>query len=89
MGRFDVKKTEDVLAAHFFWPKISRDVERFIARCTTCQKAKSQLNPHGLYMSLPIPSVPWEDISIDFVLGLPRTKKGIYSIFIVVDCLLA
>ena len=53
-----------------------RDVERFIARCTTCQKAKSRLNPHGLYMPLPIPSVPSEDISMDFVLGLPRTKKG-------------
>ena len=76
MGHFGVKKTEDVLATHFFWPKMRRDVERFIARCTTCQKAKSRLNPHGLYMPLPVPSVPWEDISMDFVLGLPRTKKG-------------
>ena len=51
------------------------DVERFVARCTTCQKAKSRLNPHGLYMPLPIPSIPWADISMDFVLGLPRTKR--------------
>src|SRR4051812_48835668 len=76
MGHFGVKKTEDVLATHFFWPKMRRDVERFVARCTTCQKAKSRLNPHGLYMPLLVPSVPWEDISMDFVLGLPRTKKG-------------
>src|SRR3954464_7579151 len=51
---------EDVLATHFFWPKMRRDVERFVGRCTTCQKAKSRLNPHGLYMPLPVPSVPWE-----------------------------
>jgi hypothetical protein len=67
MGHFSVKKTEDVLATHFFWPRMRQDVERFMAHCSTCQKAKSRLNPHGLYMPLPVPSVPWEDILIDFV----------------------
>jgi hypothetical protein len=62
-----------------------RDVVQFVARCTTCQKAKSRLNSHGLYMPLPVASVPWEDISMDFVLGLPRTKRGRHSIFVVVD----
>jgi hypothetical protein len=85
MGHFGVKKIEDVLAAHFFWPKMRRDVVRFVACCTTCQKAKSRLNPHGLYMPLPAPSVSWEDISMDFMLGLPRTKRGRDSIFVVVD----
>jgi hypothetical protein len=85
MGHFGVKKMEDVLSAHFFWPKMRRDVERFVARCTTCQKVKSWLNPHGLYMPLPVPIVPWADISMNFVLGLPRTKRGRDSIFVVVD----
>jgi hypothetical protein len=85
MGHFGVKKTEDVLSTHFFWPRMRRDVERYVSRCTTCNKAKSRLNPFGLYMPLPIPSVPWEDISMDFVLGLPRTKRGRDSIFVVVD----
>jgi hypothetical protein len=73
MGHFGVKKTEDVPAAPFFWPRMRRDVERFLAHYTTCQKAKFRLNPHGLYMHLPVPSVPWEDILMDIVLGLPRT----------------
>jgi hypothetical protein len=85
MGHFGVKKTEDILVAHFFWPKMRRDVVRFVAHCTTCQKAKSRLNPHGLYMPVPAPSIPWEDISMDFVLGLTRTKRGRDSIFVVVD----
>jgi hypothetical protein len=41
IGHFGVKKTEDILAAYLFWPKMRRDVVLFIARCTTCQKAKS------------------------------------------------
>jgi hypothetical protein len=62
-----------------------RDVERLVARSTACQKAKSRLGNHGLYMPLPVPSSHWLDISMDFVLGLPRTKKGRDSIFVVVD----
>jgi hypothetical protein len=85
MGHFGVKKIEDVLAAHFFWPKMRCDMERYVSHFTTCNKAQSQLNPHGLYMPLSIPSVPWEDISMDFVLKLPRTKRGRDSIFVVVD----
>jgi hypothetical protein len=69
MGHFGVKKTENILAAHFFWLKMRRDMVHFVARCTTGQKAKLRLNPHGLYMPLPAPSVPWKDISMDFVLG--------------------
>ena len=85
MGHFCAKKMEQMLADHFFWPKMRRDVDRHVLRCATCHKAKSRLNPHGLYTQLPIPSVPWEDISMDFVLGLPRTKRGRDSIFVVVD----
>jgi hypothetical protein len=85
MGHFGVKRMEDILAANFFYPKMRRDMVRFVARCTTCQKAKSRLNPHGLYMPLLVPSIAWEDISMDFVLGLLWTKGGCDSIFVVVD----
>jgi hypothetical protein len=41
MGHFEAKKTEDVLTAHFFWPKMRHDMECYMSRCTTCNKAKS------------------------------------------------
>jgi hypothetical protein len=58
MGHFGVKKMEDMLAAHIFWAWMLRDVERYVSRCTICNKAKSRLNPHGLYMPLPVPHAP-------------------------------
>uniref|UniRef100_A0A2N9HY26 Integrase catalytic domain-containing protein n=1 Tax=Fagus sylvatica TaxID=28930 RepID=A0A2N9HY26_FAGSY len=84
MGHFGVRKTLDVLHEHFFWPKMKRDVERVCSRCVTCRQAKSRVLPHGLYTPLPVPSAPWVDISMDFVLGLPRSRKGRDSIFVVV-----
>ena len=54
-------------------------------RCITCRQAKSRVMPHGLYTPLPVPKEPWVDISMDFILGLPRSKKGKDSIFVVVD----
>jgi hypothetical protein len=74
-----------VLTAYFFWPKMRCNVECYMSRCTTYNKAKSRLNPHDLYIPLPVPSMSWEDISINFVLGLSRTKRGRDSIFVVLS----
>jgi hypothetical protein len=41
LTNFGVTKTEDVPTTHFFWPMMRRDVERYVSRCTTCNKAKS------------------------------------------------
>jgi hypothetical protein len=84
VGHFCVAKTLGILHDHFFWPHMKRDVERICEKCITCKQAKSKLKPHGLYTPLPIPSEPWTNISMDFVLGLPRTKRGRGSVFVVV-----
>ena len=85
MGHFGVQKTLDMLSEHFYWPNMRRDMERVYAKCIACKQAKSRSMPHGLYTPLPVPSEPWTNIFMDFVLALPRTRKGRDSIFVVVD----
>lgn len=65
-----VRKTLDMLHDHFLRPKIKCDVERVCARCVIRKQAKSRVLPHGLYTHLLVPSAPWVDIFMDFVLGL-------------------
>lgn len=77
--------TLHLISSSYFWPSLRRDVERFVERCVICQQSKGHTSNAGLYMPLPIPTQPWTDISMDFVVGLPRTQKGFDSIFVVVD----
>lgn len=84
-GHVGRDRTLKLVTDSYFWPTLRRDVERFVVRCTTCQMGKGQASNAGLYLPLPIPTQPWSHISMDFVLGLPRTHRGHDSIFVVVD----
>jgi hypothetical protein len=85
MGHFGFTKTLDVLHEHFYRPKMKKDVRRICDKCITCKKAKFRTQPYGLYIPLPVNKEPWVDISMYYILGLPRSKQGRDSIFVVVD----
>jgi len=85
MGHFGFDKTLELLKRKFFWPHMRKDVRRHCHRCISCLKVKSKTMPHGLYTPLPFASAPWEDIRMDFILGLPWTHRGFDSIFVLVD----
>ncbi|KAJ0865931.1 putative nucleotidyltransferase, Ribonuclease H [Helianthus annuus] len=82
---FWARKNDFVSPRSVFWPKISREVSKILKRCRICHIAKTHHTNQGLYTPLPAPVRPWEDVSIDFVMGLPLTQRKKDSIMVVVD----
>ncbi|KAM0045044.1 putative nucleotidyltransferase, Ribonuclease H [Helianthus debilis subsp. tardiflorus] len=74
------------LRQHFWWSAMKEDVARYVGRCLTCQQVKTEhQRAGGLLQPLDIPVWKWDDISMDFVTGLPRTFKKNDTIWVVVD----
>ncbi|KAI0493577.1 hypothetical protein KFK09_023696 [Dendrobium nobile] len=85
MGHFGRDKTLNLIQEKFYWPTMSRDVGKYVQGCRVCHITKTQGTNAGLYSPLPVSKAPWEDVSLDFVLGLPRTQRNKDSIMVVVD----
>ncbi|KAJ0442677.1 putative nucleotidyltransferase, Ribonuclease H [Helianthus annuus] len=78
-------KTLKRISAQYFWPKLKQDVRLFVQQCLICQQQKYEtLAPAGLLQPLPIPTRIWEDISMDFIVGLPVSNR-VDTILVVVD----
>ena len=78
-------KTFELLARKYYWPGMRRSVERYINNCHVCKRIKSgRHSPYGLLKPLPVPARPWQDISWDFVTGLPESN-GYNAVLVVID----
>ena len=64
---------------------MKQDVKEYVRRCDVCQKVKADnTKPAGLLQPLPVPERVWEDISMDFIDGLPSVQ-GKSVVMVVVD----
>jgi hypothetical protein len=74
------------LKQHYWWTKMKIEIALYVARCDTCRRVKViHMKTAGPLHSLPIPTWKWEDISMDFIVGLPKTTKGYDSIRVIID----
>ena len=74
-GHPGVSKTLELIRREHYWPRMSREVKRYVAACRKCRVSKA---PHsttdGLLKPMPPGDSPWKEIAIDFVVELPKSK---------------
>jgi hypothetical protein len=74
------------LRRQFWWMRMKREIACYISECDTCQKVKvDYMKPGGLLQLLSIPEWKWDNISMDFIVGLPLTAHKFDSIWVIVD----
>jgi len=77
-------RLHDKVSQHYYFPKFTRTVEKFVRTCVECQKSRLDTKKHGWLNSLPIPPRPWIHLSIDYM-ALPMASDGCDNLFVVVD----
>ncbi|KAL4568635.1 hypothetical protein LXL04_024250 [Taraxacum kok-saghyz] len=84
-GHAGEKKTMYRAALEVYWTGLRQDIVDYIRKCPVCQQQKSLTTfPSGLLQSIPIPTKIWEEVTMDFIEGLPRSN-GWDTIWVVVD----
>jgi hypothetical protein len=65
---------------------MKREAARYVSECDTYWKVKADyMKSRGLLQPLSIPDWKWDDISMDFILGLPMAARKFDSIWVIID----
>ncbi|CAI7747665.1 unnamed protein product [Closterium sp. NIES-54] len=85
-GHFVIEKKLKLLQGNYYRPDMLTDVQRYVTTCPTCQAIKSsRQRPARLLQHLEPPERPWQQVTMDFVTGLPAGASGNDSALVVVD----
>ena len=88
VGHSNTEKTLNMLRCYYCWPKMRGHVEQYLCNYYVCNQAKSARNAYNdLFQPLSVPEKPWVDLTIDFMIGLPKSQ-GFNAILMVIDQLL-
>ncbi|GJS48097.1 putative reverse transcriptase domain-containing protein [Tanacetum coccineum] len=70
----------------YWWPKMNKDIALYVSKCLTCSKVEAEhQKPSRLLQQSEIPEWKWENITMDFIVKLPRTSSGHDAIWVIVD----
>ncbi|GKB00948.1 putative reverse transcriptase domain-containing protein [Tanacetum coccineum] len=70
----------------YWWPNMKADIATYVSKCLTCAKVKAEhKRPLGLLVQPDIPQWKWENITMDFVMKLPKSSQGYDTIWVIVE----
>ncbi|GJV62131.1 putative reverse transcriptase domain-containing protein [Tanacetum coccineum] len=70
----------------YWWPNMKADIATYVSKCLTCAKVKAEhQRPSGLLVQPKIPEWKWDNITMDFVIKLPKSSQGYDTIWVIVD----
>jgi hypothetical protein len=84
-GHFGVSKTLKSIKRSYWWPSMLKDVKHYVKHCPTCQHNKSYGVQPGQLQYVELPDNKWDVITMDFITGLPTTRRKHNMVFVVVD----
>lgn len=85
-GHLGKDKTLEQVKRRFYWQRMDADIAQYVTSCDACQRNKpSQQAPMGKLQPLPIPTRPWQQVSMDLITQLPRSRNGFDAIVVFVD----
>lgn len=84
-GHSGEKKTYQRAVSEIFWVGMRNNIVEYVKRCEVCQQHKNlTTNPAGLLQPIALPLLTWEEITMDFIEGLPKSEAW-DTIWVVVD----
>lgn len=84
-AHFGRDKTIFLMEERYYCPHLRKEISINVEKCHACQSSKGRVHNTRLYMPLPVPSTIWEELSMDFILSLPKSQRSVYSILVVID----
>ena len=84
-GHLGERRTLQIIQKFFEWSKMRADVERYVRNCHVCRRSKAPKNEyHGELQSIESKNKLWQNISLNFVIGLSESK-GFNAILMIVN----
>lgn len=85
MGHPGIGKMIRIIKRQFYWPRMDKTITQYVKNCHICKRSKPTRDAYnGLLQPIPIGSQPWQDISLDFITGLPLCEGN--NAILVVAC---